>query len=200
MAKCKIIGVTGGIGSGKSAFSGFIESRGIPVFNSDKEAKICIEKEGTLQVQLKGIFGDEVISQNPFFYNVEIVKSKIKDNPELRLALNEAIHPVVAKSYQNWLLKHEDTHTYVAKESALLFELGIYKQVDISVLLVADEQIRLQRFLKRQGAEEAYFYYILSQQWPDDKKIPLADIVIENNEGLDELELKAQHFVQNLLK
>lgn len=179
-----IIGLTGGIGAGKSYAAQFFERSGYPVYYSDDAAKDIVTKDEALKSQIISLLGEEAYIDSR--YHKEWVKSQILARPEILPKLNALIHPAVAKDFQQWLYRQDAC--FVLKETALLFELGLEKSCTFSVLIIADEEVRKERVMQRPNMTEAFFKEILSKQWKEDRKASLADYCIENNGSLADFE------------
>ncbi len=171
------IGLTGGIGSGKSLISKILESLDYPVFNSDAQAKIIVEEDHTLKTEIIKLLGDRAYENDKYDrqYVSQIVfhdESKLKE-------LNNIIHPAVRKSFK--LFAENQTSKLIFNEAAILFETGAYKSFDKTILVCSDEETRLKRVMKRDKTEKKEVLARFAKQWSDVKKRPLADFVIEND-------------------
>lgn len=172
----KIIGLTGGIGSGKSTIAKYFEEKGIPVYIADKEAKKLLESK-KVSSKLTEVFGVDIIE------NEIIDKSKLAalvfNNPEKLAILNGIIHPEVKIHFENWVKEHS-IFPIVIKEAAILFESGSYKDCDKIILVTAPEELRIERVMKRDGVTREAVLSRMANQWSDAKKIALTDFIIEN--------------------
>lgn len=172
----KIIGLTGGIGSGKTTVAKMFMAHGIPVYIADEEAKKLMESE-TIVKQVKLKFGDGVIVNN------KIDRTKLADivfnKPEKLEQLNAIIHPVVLKHFKDWL-KNQATVPFVIKEAAILFETGGHKQCDKVITVIAPQLLRIERVVLRDKSDKDSVLRRINNQWSDEKKILLSDFVIEN--------------------
>lgn len=191
----KIIGITGGIGSGKSTVSKFIEEAGFPVYYSDVRAKTIVNDDVELQKNIKALLGENSYDENGF-YNRRYVGEIIFSDEDLRLKLNALIHPAVKINFINWV--SQQTTPFVFKETALLFELKLNESCHKSILVTADDNCRLKRVMDRDQKTYREVEAIMNQQMPEKEKIKFADFVIYNNEGLDELELQTQQILEEL--
>lgn len=179
MSKPKVFGVTGGIGSGKSTICRVFQVLGIPVYNSDKRAKILMNEDEELHAQLVETFGDKVMKDGVL--NRDFLAEHVFNNENKLHKLNALVHPAVGKDFEKWVKKHKKT-AYVVKEAALLVETGIYKSLDKLIVVVAEKEERIRRVLKRdpfRTREEVL--RIIANQSSDSEKTKLADFVIENN-------------------
>ncbi|MCQ4036132.1 dephospho-CoA kinase [Kaistella montana] len=179
----KIIGLTGGIGSGKSTVAKFIEEMGFPVYYSDDRAKEIVNDED-LKKKIKELLGEDAYDENGF-YNRKYVSGIIFNDDEKRLQLNTLIHPAVKIDFENWV-KIQNSE-FVFKETALLFELKLNESCYKSVLVTADDNIRIKRVMDRDQKTYRGIEAVIDKQMPEKDKIKRADFVIFNNEGIDEL-------------
>lgn len=180
----KIIGITGGIGSGKSTVSKFIEELGFPVYDSDFWAKELVNIEENLKSRIIELLGEESYDENGK-YNRKFVAEKVFDHQELLLKLNQIIHPAVKIHFENWV--NAQTAEFVFKETALLFELKLNESCYQSILVTADENIRIKRVMNRDGRTYREVKEIIDKQMPEVDKVKLADFVIQNNTDLETL-------------
>ena len=180
----KIIGITGGIGSGKSTVSKFIEELGFPVYDSDFWAKELVNLDENLKSRILELLGEESYDENGK-YNRKFVAEKVFENQELLLKLNRIIHPAVKIHFENWV--NAQNAEFVFKETALLFELKLNESCYQSILVTADENIRIKRVMDRDGRTYREVKEIIDKQMPEVDKVKLADFVIQNNTDLESL-------------
>ncbi len=180
----KINGITGGIGSGKSTVSKFIEALGFPVYDSDFWAKELVNIDENLKSRIIELLGEESYDENGK-YNRKFVAEKVFDHQELLLKLNQIIHPAVKIHFENWV--NAQTAEFVFKETALLFELKLNESCYQSILVTADENIRIKRVMDRDGRTYREVKEIIDKQMPEVEKVKLADFVIQNNTDLESL-------------
>lgn len=192
----KIVGLTGGIGSGKSTIAKWFLELGIPVYNADLEAKKLMNENEKIIAELTELFGEEVYQNG--IYNRKLVSSKVFQDKELLHQLNQIVHPEVFKHFQNWV--ENQASDFVVKEAAILFESGSYKDCDWVVSVVADEEIRIKRVLKRDEISEEQIRQRINNQWTDTQRIEKSDFVIENNSNLEDLKIKFDQLYKKLLK
>lgn len=193
--KVKIIGITGGIGSGKSTVSKFIEEAGFPVYYSDVRAKTIVNDNAELQKKIKELLGENSYDENGF-YNRRYVGEIIFKDDQLRLQLNALIHPAVKINFENWI--SEQKTPFIFKETALLFELKLNESCYKSILVTADDNIRIKRVMDRDGKTYREVEAVMNKQMPEKDKIKIADFVIFNNDGLEELKIKTNQFINEL--
>lgn len=176
------IGITGGIGSGKSTVSNVFRLLGIPVFEADVVAKQLMNSNEQLKTALKAIFDNEIYTHDGLLDRKKLA-GYIFNNNELLEKVNNIVHPLVRQAFHQW---HEIQETkYVIHEAAILFESGFYKMMDFTILITAPEQIRIERVAKRDGISSEEVKHRISKQWSDEIKRPLATIeLINDNKNL----------------
>jgi len=173
----KIIGITGGIGSGKSLVSELFSSLGYPSYNSDKEAKrLYITPE--IKKEVISIFGEGIYSGNVL--NKAVLASKAFSNKILLEKLNQLIHPAVGVHFQNWL--EEQDSNLVFKEAAVLIESGAYKNCNVILTVSAPKSLRIARVMSRDGVSETEVKARMDKQLSDKEREYYADWVILNDE------------------
>ena len=180
----KIIGLTGGIGSGKTTVAKFIEDCGFPVYYSDDRAKDIVNDNEDLKARIKELLGSDSYDENGL-YNRKFVAEKVFNNKDLLQSLNEIIHPAVRLDFEDWVKKQ--TKYLIFKETALLFELQLNKQCYRSILVTAEDNIRIKRVMDRDGKTYREVQSVMEKQMPEKEKIKLADCIIYNNTNLDDL-------------
>jgi len=172
----KIIGLTGGIGSGKSTVANLFMSKGVPVYIADTEAKKLMETRKII-AKITKVFGNDIL------VNSKIDRPKLAklvfNNPEKLSELNNIVHPEVQKHFQNWL-KNKKDFPFVIKEAAILFETGGNKQCDKVITVVAPQELRIQRVKERDKVTREDVLERINNQWTDEMKILVSDFVIEN--------------------
>lgn len=177
----KIIGLTGGIGSGKTTVANMFLKLGVPIYIADAEAKNLMNKSKLIKRKLIKLFGEDAYLHDTL--NKPFIAKKIFNSKELLEKMNAIVHPKVAAHFKRWVAKQ--TAPYVIKEAAILFENSSYLQCDAVVLVVANEEDRIQRVVKRDNTSKQQVKSIIDNQWSDEKKIDLAQFVIYNNTLLD---------------
>lgn len=175
------IGITGGIGSGKTTICKVFETLGVPVFYADTVAKQIMVSDGILVKGVKDAFGRESYTAEGILNNKHIA-GIVFNNAEQLARLNELVHPAVFRAFDNWVKQIPPTVPYMLKEAALLFESGSYKMCDQNILVIAAEQTRLQRVMERDGVTAEQVKARMDKQLPDAEKTKLADHIIYNNE------------------
>ena len=172
------VGITGAIGAGKTFVSSIFEKLGFPVFNSDIEAKKCMQSDVYLIEQIKVVFGDKVYENNILQKNIlsEII---FNDNDKLK-SLNHLIHPVVSKNFINWC--GNQNSDIIIKEAAILFESGSNNILDKIICVSAKEDIRIKRVMSRDKCDKDHVLSIMSKQMTQKQKEKLSDFIITNDD------------------
>lgn len=174
------VGVTGGIGAGKSIVLHTLKILGYPVFYSDKEAKKIMHENAEVRSEITALFGKEAYtSDDTEPLNRSFLAKRIFEDPHLIQHINTIVHPRVRLAFDEFVKEHPDQ--LVFNEAAILFETGAYKTFDATLLITADIETRIKRVINRDNITREEVLKRISNQWPDDKKIPLATFVIENN-------------------
>ena len=174
------VGVTGGIGSGKSVVTKLFALLGVPVYDADSKARFLMENNEVLRTSLMALFGVNVYSNHHL--NRKFLASQVFENAPKLAQLNGLVHPAVATDFDQWLTLHQQS-PMVVKEAAIMFESDAYKTLDKIITVFAPEEIRLQRVLKRDPQRtEMEVKAIMSNQFPEEKKLKLADYVIFNDD------------------
>ena len=172
----KIVGLTGGIGSGKSSVLSVFSSLGVPCYHSDIRAKELMQEDQELISQIKTLFGDDI------YKGKKVNRTKLADlvfPDKAKLdRLNAIVHPRVKSDFQFFLSQQKAS--FVIKEAAILFETGGAADCDATILVTAPQKLRIERVMKRDKTPREHVKLRMSHQWSDEKKIPLADFVINN--------------------
>ena len=171
-----VVGLTGGIGSGKSTIAKAFAALGIAVFNSDEQAKVLIATDAQVKKRIIAAFGEEAYQNGE--YNRAYIAQIVFNNSEKLAILNGIVHPALAKYFNQWAKKQ--TSPYVLKEAAILFESGSYKDCDYIITVTAPEEVRIARVMARDHCTEAQVRARMAQQWSDAQRIALSNAVIEN--------------------
>ncbi len=192
----KIIGLTGGIGSGKTTVAKFIEAMGFPVYNSDQRAKDIVNDNAILKQKIIHLLGENSYDENGN-YNRKYVAEIVFNNDEKLKQLNALIHPAVGIDFENWVT--QQTAEFVFKETALLFELKLNESCYKSILVTADNNIRIKRVMDRDGKTYRDVQNIIEKQMPEKEKLKMADFVIFNNFGIDELKTETENTITKII-
>lgn len=179
----KLIGLTGGIGSGKSSVANLFSLIGIPVYESDERAKHLMNQDATIQAKISDLFGSEAYAEENELNSQWIASSVFADKEKL-IKLNQIVHPAVYDDLINWAGEPEQMQaSYLIQESAILFEENLTSRFHACILVVADQETRIERVMKRDNVSREKVLNRVAHQWPDEKKIPLSDYVIYNDQG-----------------
>lgn len=173
------IGITGGIGSGKSTVSKIFEILGIPVFYADAEAKLLMQQDLKLIAQIKSEFGAQAYLANQVLNSAYIAQLVFNNNNKLA-KLNALVHPAVYNAFELWVSKQKSI--YVLKEAALLFESGSYLQNDYNILVSSPLELRMARVIKRDRVTKEQVLARMQAQFTEEQKRDLANFYIQNNE------------------
>ena len=172
------IGLTGGIGSGKTTVARQFEALGIPVFYSDEEAKKCYS-DPQIMASVAELAGDDVFQNG--ILDRKLLAVRIFASDDLRKRINDLIHPRVREAFVQFYLRNQHV-PYIINEAAILFETGAYKNFNKTILVSAPEDVRLARVMQRDGAAENDIKQRMAAQWSDEQKRALADFTIENTD------------------
>lgn len=190
-----VVGLTGGIGSGKSTIAQMFEKLGIPVYVSDKQAQMLIETDENIKQKIISVFGENAYINGK--YNRKYVAEIVFNNKDKLRSINEIVHPAVALHFEKW--KQKQQAPYVIKEAAILFESGAYRHCDYIITVTAPEPERIRRVIERDGVTEQSVRERMNNQWNDDQKIKLSNEFI-NNINMESSSLKVQEIHSNLIK
>lgn len=173
----KIIGLTGGIGSGKTTIVNYIASKGIPVYIADEGGRKVMQKPEIIN-KISTLFEGCVLLENGQL-NREKIAALVFDNETLLKGLNSIVHPAVEQDFKEFI-KQNDNAQIIVKEAAILFESGAYKNCDVTILITAPREIRIKRVMKRDKINREAVLKRMKNQMSDDKKRLLADFVVQN--------------------
>jgi len=171
-----IVGLTGGIGSGKTTVAMAFKALGVPVYIADDEAKSLMNRSKVIRRKLVKVFGEAAYIDNTL--NRPFLATAIFNNKELLKQMNAIVHPKVAKHFLKWKAKQKAP--YSISEVAILFENGTYKNYDYIITVTAPEKDRIKRVIKRDNSTKEKIQAIINNQWSDKEKINLSDFVITN--------------------
>lgn len=173
------IGITGGIGSGKSVVSKLLRAMSIPVYLSDDEAKRLTATDETIRKELTALLGDELYQGNVL--NKSLLAGYLFASPENAARVNAIIHPVVKQDFRRWC-KENASSFILAMESAILIEAGFAPEVDAVVMVYAPKEVRIRRAMKRDGASRKQIEQRIQNQMDDEAKRAKADYTIINDD------------------
>lgn len=176
----KNIGLTGGIGSGKSYIAKVFEGIDIPVFYADNEAKKILN-EPQIIINVSEVLQTNIIDPATGLANRKKIASIVFNDSEKLKLLNQIIHPAVEQNFIIWRANHAQKK-YVIKEAAILFESGSYKKLDGVICVVSPLELRLKRVAVRDNESEAEILKRINNQWSDEQRIALSNWVIQNDE------------------
>ncbi|MFV0590083.1 MAG: dephospho-CoA kinase [Draconibacterium sp.] len=172
------VGITGGIGSGKSTICKVFEKLSAPVFEADPVAKKLIDTDAAIRQGLIDLFGPGIYTENNGVDRKKLAEKIFND--EIQLAkVNALVHPAVRAEFLRW--SESLDVPYVVHEAAILFESGFYKMMDYTILVTAPEEDRIKRVSMRDGSSRGQVIERINKQWSDNKKRKLADIEIKND-------------------
>ena len=174
------VGLTGGIGTGKSTVAQIFKLLGVPVYDADSMAKRLMEEEEELITSVKEEFGSSSYSDGKL--NSQFLAERVFNNEQLLAKLNAIVHPFVARHFDNWVNQFSDQ--YIVKEAALLFETGSYHELDYVILVQSPLETRINRVKYRDPQRSSeQILSIIERQVPVEKAIGLADFIINNDES-----------------
>ena len=174
----KIIGLTGGIGSGKTTIAKHLKSFGFPVYNSDDEAKKILYLPETIST-LKSVFGIGIFTND--WLDKQKLSKLVFNHPDQLKLLNQIIHPTVKLDFEKWLIANSNS-PLIIKESAILFESGSYKDCDAIISISAPQELRIQRVLDRDCLTYEEVISRINNQWTDEMRKNKSDYVIDNQD------------------
>ncbi|HLS94450.1 dephospho-CoA kinase [Sphingobacterium allocomposti] len=175
------VGITGGIGSGKSYVARIFKALGVPFYDADTEAKKLMNTDGQIRSALIKQFGEAVYLEDGQLNRAYLSSVVFTDEKRLQ-ALNAIVHPVVIQHGTDWA--EAQSYPYSLKEAALLFESGSYKSLDYTILVTAPLEMRIKRVVKRDAVSREQVLDRINKQMPDEKKSEIADFVIVNDENV----------------
>ncbi len=174
------IGLTGGIGSGKSLISEVFNILGTPVYNADLRAKYLMNSDAVLMTEISNLIGSPAYNSLGKL-DTAYVSSRIFNDDNLRLNLNDLVHPAVAKDFDKWHRSFPASISYVIKEAAIMFESGSNNGMDKIVCVSAPVDVRIERVMLRDGKNREQIKKIIDAQLSQDKVEALSDFVIDNS-------------------
>lgn len=190
------VGLTGGIGSGKSSVAKIFETFGVPVYYADDRAKILMTGNRELIAGIKRIFGEEAYAPDGALNRAFIAERAFGDNPLLK-QLEALVHPAVLADVEEWHHTHSSV-PYTIREAALLFETGSYKSLHKVITVFAPLELRIKRVMERDRSSREDVEARVAKQMPEEEKLRLADFVI-HNDGTHSLVMQAWDIHQQLL-
>lgn len=188
------IGLTGGIGSGKTTVASIFNSFGIPIYNSDVRAKYIMNNDSELINSIKQLLGEKSYLNNEL--NRSYISKQVFTTPHLLQKLNELVHPRVANDFKIWCSEHK-TNDFVIKEAAILIESEAYKTLDKIIVVNAPEEIRLNRVMQRDNVDLIAIKNRINNQINQEERNKYADYII-NNDGKTSLILQVKEIKKKL--
>ena len=173
----KIIGLTGGIGSGKTTIATYFIAKAVPVYIADNQARKIMESPEIIS-DIKQVFGISIFENETL--NRQKLADIVFDNPEKLKLLNAIIHPAVKEDFNQWILNHKND-AFIVYESAILFESGSYKNCDLIINVTAPVETRIQRVIERDKTRREAVLKRMERQWTDEQRSEKSDFNIENS-------------------
>lgn len=189
----KKIGITGGIGSGKSYVSDIIKSMGFPVYHSDESAKSLMESNQEIKEGLLLLFGDSIYEKGEL--NKKKLAELIFESLELREKVNAIVHPIVRADFAQWA--NNQSQEIVFNEVAILFETGAHHFFDATLLVISPKDLRIQRVMKRDNCTREEVLIRMAAQWSDEQKSSLATFQI-NNDSVSPLLIQVEKVLEKI--
>jgi len=174
----KKIGLTGGIGAGKTYVSKIFQQMGIPIFNADEQAKKCMVEDANLKAAVQLAFGESMYLKGVL--QKDALAKIVFNNTEALAKLSALVHPIVKQKFEDWCT--QQSTSLVIKEAAILFESGAHLGLDAVVCVSAPENLRIERVKKRDGSSVAQIQSRMSKQMSQAEKEELADFLIVNDQ------------------
>ena len=191
------VGLTGGIGSGKSTVAKILLELGFPVYNSDKRAKFLMNNDSILKNKITSIFGENSYINGVL--NTNFISNIVFSNSKKIVQLNSLVHPFVSKDFDKWL-KLNISHNIIFKEAAILIESGAYLKMNKIILVESRNDLKIERILKRDSTDYNSIKKRMDSQSSDTKNKKYVDYIIENNENLESLNIKVDLVIQQIKK
>jgi dephospho-CoA kinase len=176
-----IIGITGGIGGGKSTISNLLMEQGYKVYIADNEAKKLQNEDAEIIVKTKKLFGDHIYTKDGL--NRRLVAELVFSDSSLLLQINSIVHPIVEREIKQWI-ENNSNEQFLFVESAILIECGLNKIVDVVLLVTASEEVRIKRVMQRDRLTYEQVRSRIKNQLNDNHKIPVADYVIYTDDQI----------------
>lgn len=173
-----IIGLTGGIGSGKTTVAHIFEQLKVPIYYADDRAKFLMNNELDLIAALKNRFGNNIYNSDQQLNREKLSTIIFNDMREISF-INSLVHPAVKDDFVNW--KENNKADYIIREAAILFESGSYQDCDKVICVIANQELRIQRVMKRSAQSREEVLARIKNQWSDEQRIEKSDYLISNN-------------------
>ena len=191
------IGITGGIGVGKTTVCEIFKRMGIPIYNADQRARHLMQTDAALMAEIREEFGWDTYENGDL--NREYLAKVVFNNPEKLARLNSLVHPRVGDDYEHWIREHKDK-PYSLKEAALLFESKSYRQLHKVIVVTSPIDVRMERIMKRDHVRKEDVLKRIDNQMNDKERLELADYVIHNDgkRSIIEQSVKIHHQILDL--
>ncbi len=173
----KVIGLTGGIGSGKTTIANYFNEMGVPVYIADDGAKRIMQSDNILK-EVKSVFGQDIFD-GEVLNRAKLAQIVFNDKEQLA-RLNAIVHPGVKRDFELWMQDYKN-YDYVIYEAAILFESGRYKECDVIITVTAPEETRIERVIVRDKTTREQVLSRMKMQWDDEKRISKSNFVINND-------------------
>lgn len=190
----EILGVTGGIGAGKSTVIKIFKEKGYSVYNSDIRAKKLMEENDSLKQEIINLLGEKAYLNGSL--NRSFIAQKIFTDHELLKEQNKLVHAEVKKDFKNWVSVQNGK--FCIKETAILFESGSYKDCNYTLVVTAPERLRIERVMERDNIPEDKVKLRIKNQWPQEKLIKLSDFHISNDSSIENLNKQVKSIINIL--
>lgn len=174
------IGITGGIGSGKTTICQLFELLGVPVYYADNASRQLLGSDPEIKRSVVALFGEEILDEQKMIDRRKVA-SRVFGNDVALKKLNAIMHPAVGLDFERWLKQHRSV-PYIIKEAAIMFESGAYKQLDKIIALTAPEDLRIARVMKRDGSEKEEVERRVAAQMSEQERVERSHYVIVNDE------------------
>jgi dephospho-CoA kinase len=188
-----IVGITGGIGTGKSVVTTILSTMGYPVYDSDSEAKNSMLREPQVVRKLQQVFGDDIFDNGQL--NRQRLAGEVFSNANRLQQLNNIVHPAVRNHFRRWVQAQSSPIVFL--ESAILFESGFDNETEKIVLITTPEEIRIKRVMERDQCTREQVRQRIAQQWTEERKAKLTDFIIVND-GKQPLLLQTEQMISEL--
>lgn len=189
------VGLTGGIGSGKTTVSKILINLGLPVYNSDQRAKWLMNNDPSLKEQIIHLLGEKAYTNE--ILNKSFISDIVFHNSNILKQLNNLVHPKVAQDFKIWLLSQSNSKI-IFKEAAILIESKAYLEMDKIILITCHKNIRIKRILKRDLMDQNSILKRIDNQMSDTEKLKYADYIIKNNGNRTSLKNEVQNIIDQL--
>lgn len=194
-----IVGLTGGVASGKTVVSQILREEGAYLINADQIARNLVRPHSPAWKELRRVFGDGILDEDGSIHRKKLA-AKVFSDPEQRNLLNQILHPRIKEEIEREVkeIGEKDPDGIVVIDAALLVELGDYRKMDRLIVVASTKMQQIERLAKRDGLEEEEAQRILCSQMPVEEKLKVADFVIRNDGSLEETKRKAREIFQEL--